>query len=154
MHRRSAPGCIWSARAAAVARRDLGRDHPPGDRLAAPQLTQPRHGSDHHAEPAAPDIPAIDTDVDSGELIAAQLPQIFAMHDPSHGSQVRPRSPVQIPRPASSDIVRLHPVDPADTQASDRNPHATVGLFVFARAEAADPDDGATGDQADSLGAT
>jgi hypothetical protein len=92
VHRRSAPGCIWSARAAAVARRDLGRDHPPGDRLAAPQLTQPRHGSDHHAEPAAPDIPAIDTDVDSGELIAAQLPQIFAMHDPSHGSQVRPRS--------------------------------------------------------------
>jgi hypothetical protein len=28
----------------------------------------------------------------TGELIAAQLPQVLAMHDPGHGSQVRPRS--------------------------------------------------------------
>ena len=35
------------------------------------------------------DIPAIDADVDSGELIAAQLPQVIAMHDPGHGSQAR-----------------------------------------------------------------
>ena len=64
--RRSRPGCIWSARAAAFAWRELGRDHAPGDRLAAPQLPEPRRGPDHHAEPAAPDIPAIDTDVDPG----------------------------------------------------------------------------------------
>ena len=72
--RRSRPGCIWSARAAAVAWRELGRYHAPGDRLAAPQLPEPRRGPDHHAEPAAPDIPAINTNVDPGELIAAQLP--------------------------------------------------------------------------------
>jgi hypothetical protein len=53
---------------------------------------EPRRGPDHHAEPAAPDIPAINTDVNPGELIAAKLPQILAMHDPGHGSQVRPRS--------------------------------------------------------------
>ena len=82
----------WSARAAAFARCDLGGDHAPGDRLAASQLPEPRRGPDDDAEPAAADIPAIDADVDSGELIAAQLPQILAMHDPSHGSQVRPCS--------------------------------------------------------------
>ena len=49
----------------------------------------PRRGPDDDAEPAAADIPAIDADVDSGELIAAQLPQVLVMHDPSHGSQVR-----------------------------------------------------------------
>jgi hypothetical protein len=38
------------------------------------------------------DIPAIDADVDSGELIAAQLPQVLAMRDPGYGRQVRPRS--------------------------------------------------------------
>jgi hypothetical protein len=30
--------------------------------------------------------------VDSGELIAAQLPQVLVMHDASNGSQVRPCS--------------------------------------------------------------
>jgi hypothetical protein len=44
---------------------------------------EPRRGPDHHAEPAAPDIPAIDAGVDPGELIAAQLPQVLAMHDPA-----------------------------------------------------------------------
>jgi hypothetical protein len=44
---------IGSARAAAFARCDLGGEHPPGDRLAAPQLTEPRRGPDDHAEPAA-----------------------------------------------------------------------------------------------------
>jgi hypothetical protein len=52
-------------------------------------LPEPRRGPDDHAEPAALDIPAIDADVDSGELIAAQLPQVHLMHDASHGSQVR-----------------------------------------------------------------
>jgi hypothetical protein len=88
--RQTRPGCIWSARTAAFVWRELGRDHAPRDRLAAPQLPEPRRGPDHNAEPAAPDIPAIDADVDSGELIAAQLPQILAMHDHGHRSQVRP----------------------------------------------------------------
>jgi len=57
-------GSIWSTRAAAFARRDLGGDHPPGDRLAASQLPGPRRGPDDHAEPAAADIPAVDADVD------------------------------------------------------------------------------------------
>src|SRR5713226_8492162 len=82
-------GSIWSARAAAFARRDLGSDHAPGDRLAAWQLPGPRRGPDHDAEPAATDIPAVDADVNAGELIAAPLPQIFVMHDPSHGRHVR-----------------------------------------------------------------
>ena len=67
----------------------MGGDHPPWDRLAAWQRPEPRRGPYHDAEPAAADIPAIDADVDSGELIAAQLPQILVMHDASHGSQVR-----------------------------------------------------------------
>ena len=46
-------GSIGSARAAAFARCDLGGDHPPGDRLAAPQLPEPRRGPDDHPEPAA-----------------------------------------------------------------------------------------------------
>ena len=83
------PGSIRSARAAAFARRELGGDHPPWDRLAASQRPEPRRSPYHDAEPAAADIPAIDADVDSGELIAAQLPQILLMHDHSHGSQVR-----------------------------------------------------------------
>src|SRR6185312_6929584 len=56
--RRSRPDCIWSARAAASAWRQLGRDHAPGNRLATPQLPEPRHGPDHHAEPAAPGYPS------------------------------------------------------------------------------------------------
>ena len=81
-------GSIGSARAAAFARRDLGGDHAPGDRLAAAQLPGPRRGPDDHAEPAAADIPAIKADVDS-ELIAAQLPQVLVMHDAADASQVR-----------------------------------------------------------------
>ena len=49
----------------------------------------PRRGPDDHAEPAAADIPAVDADVESGELIAAQLPQVLLMHDASDGSQMR-----------------------------------------------------------------
>jgi hypothetical protein len=82
-------GSIGSARATAFARRDVGSDHPPGDRLTAPQLPGPRRGPDDHAEPAAANIPAVGADVDTGELIAAQPPQILFMHDASHGSQVR-----------------------------------------------------------------
>jgi hypothetical protein len=81
-------GSIWSARAAAFARCDLGGDHAPWDRLAAAQLPEPRRGPDDDVEPAAADIPAAGADVDS-ELIAAQLPQVFMMHDASDGSQVR-----------------------------------------------------------------
>ena len=86
------PDFMWSARAAAFTRLDLGGDYAPGDRLAASQFPEPGRGPDDHAEPAAADIPAIDTDIDSGELIAAQPPQILGMHDPSHGSQERPCS--------------------------------------------------------------
>src|SRR5262249_23065116 len=81
-----------SARAAAFPRRNLGSDHAPGDRLAASQFPEPGRGPDDRAEPAAADIPAIDADVDSGELIATQPPQVIGMHDPGHGSQVRPCS--------------------------------------------------------------
>jgi hypothetical protein len=59
-------GSVGSAQAAAFARCDLGGDHSPGDRLAAPQLPEPWRGPDDHAEPAAADIPAVDADVDSG----------------------------------------------------------------------------------------
>jgi hypothetical protein len=48
-------------------------------------------------------------------------------------------APVQIPRPASSDIIRLHPWIRLILHAGDRNPHPTVSLLVLARAEAADP---------------
>ena len=66
-------------RAAAFARCDLGGDNVPRDCLTALQLPEPRRGPDDHAEPAAADIPAVDADVDSGELIAAQLPQVLVM---------------------------------------------------------------------------
>jgi hypothetical protein len=72
-----------------MGRCDLGGDHAPGDCLAASQVSEPRRGADDDAEPAAADIPSIGADVDSGELIAAQLPEVFLMHDASHGSQVR-----------------------------------------------------------------
>ena len=81
-------GSTRSARAAAFARGDLGGDHPPRDRLAVPQLPEPRRGPDNHTEPAAADIPAVGADVDSGELTAAQLPQVLTMHDASDGSQM------------------------------------------------------------------
>jgi len=86
------PGSIWSERTTAFARCDLGGDHAPWDRLAARQITGPRRGPDDYAEPAAADVPAVYRDVDPGELIAAQLPQILVMHDAGHGSQVRSRS--------------------------------------------------------------
>jgi len=81
-------GSIGSARAAAFARRDLSGDHAPWDRLAAPQLPGPRRGPDDHAEPATADIPAAGADIDSGELTAAQLPQVLVMHDARDGRQV------------------------------------------------------------------
>jgi hypothetical protein len=52
----------------------------------------PRRGPDNYAKPATADIPAAGADVDSGELIAAQPPQVLVMHDASNGSQVRSRS--------------------------------------------------------------
>ena len=53
-----------------------------------PRCTR-RRGPDDHAEPAAAEIPAAGADVDSGELSAAQLPQVLVMHDASDGRQVR-----------------------------------------------------------------
>jgi hypothetical protein len=81
-------GSVWSARAAAFAWCDLGCDHAPWDRLASWQLPSPRRGPDNDAEPATANIPAVDADVDSGELIATQLPQILVIHDARDGSQV------------------------------------------------------------------
>ena len=69
-----------------------GREHPPWDRLAAPQLPGPWCGPDDHTEPAAADIPAVDADVDPCELSAAQQPQVLGMHDAGDGSQVGPCS--------------------------------------------------------------
>jgi hypothetical protein len=85
-------GSIWSAWAAAFARCDLGGDHPPGDRLATPQLPEPRRGPDNDAEPPTADIPVVDTDIESGELITAQLPEVLGMGDASDSSQVGPCS--------------------------------------------------------------
>jgi hypothetical protein len=82
-------GSIWSARPAAFAWRDLGGDHAPWDRLAALQRSGPRRGPDDDAEPAASDIPAVDADIYSAKLIAAQSPQVLVMHDASDGSQMR-----------------------------------------------------------------
>src|SRR4029077_7624351 len=81
--------CIWSAGTTAFARGELGGDPPPGNRLAAPQLPGPGRSPDDDAEPAGADVPAIDADVDSGELIAAQLPKVLLMHDGSDSGQVR-----------------------------------------------------------------
>ncbi len=82
-------GSIGSARAAAFARCDLGGDHSPGDRLTAPQLPESRRGPDDDAEPAAADVPAVDADVDPGELTTAYLPEVLRVHDASESSQVR-----------------------------------------------------------------
>ena len=79
-------------RSAAFARYDPGGDNAPRDRLAALQLPEPRRSPDDYAKPAAADIPAVDLDVNSGQLIAAQPPQVLVMHDASDGSQVRPCS--------------------------------------------------------------
>ena len=83
-------GSIGSARAATYARCDLGSDNPPGDRLAAPQL--PSRGAVLTTTPnQRPRIsPAVGTDIESGELIAAQLPQVLVMHDARDGSQMGP----------------------------------------------------------------
>jgi hypothetical protein len=74
-------GSVWSARAAAFAWCDMGCDHAPWDHLAAWQLPGPRRSPGNDAEPAAADIPAVDADVDSGELIATQRPQVLVMYD-------------------------------------------------------------------------
>ena len=66
----------------------MGGDHPPWDRLATLQRSEPWRGHDDDAKPSAADIPAVAADVDSGELIAAQLPQVLVMHDASDGSEV------------------------------------------------------------------
>lgn len=59
-------------------------------RAATPQ---PRRGPDDDAEPAIANVPASDADVNPGELIAAQLPQVLVMHDAGRGSQVRGLAP-------------------------------------------------------------
>ena len=62
-------------------------------RYAVTHRTGPQlEASEDDPEPAAADIPAVDTDIDPGELIAAQLPQILQGHDASHRSQMRSRS--------------------------------------------------------------
>jgi hypothetical protein len=81
-------GRIWSARAAAFACCDKSGDPAPWDRLAALQLPGPGRGPDDDSEPAATDVPAVDADVESGELIAAQLPQVLVMHDGGEDSQM------------------------------------------------------------------
>src|SRR6185437_13067790 len=80
---------------------DLGGDHAPGDGLAAWQLPGPGHGRDDDTEPAAADVPAVDPDVDSGELIAALLPQPLLVRDRGHGSQVG-RAPASRPAAIST----------------------------------------------------
>ena len=90
--RASYPGAWLISPSATVARCELGSDHLPGDHLAAGQLPGPRRSPDNHAEPAAADIPAISADVDSGELSAAQAPQVLGMHDASNRGQVGPSS--------------------------------------------------------------
>ena len=65
------------------------------NRLAASQWPEPRHGLDYHAKPVTRMSQPVGADVDTGELIAARLPQVLGMHDASHGSQVWscPREP-------------------------------------------------------------
>ena len=84
--RRASSTARWVV--AALARCELGCDHPPWDRLAASQLSEPWRGHDHNAKPSTADIPAVAADVGSGELIAAQLPQVLVMHDASDGSEI------------------------------------------------------------------
>jgi hypothetical protein len=71
-----ARGAIW----AAITRRGI----------VSPRRSSPSRGvaPTTTPEPAAADIPAVGADVDSGELIAAQLSQVLVMHDPGDGSEV------------------------------------------------------------------
>ena len=76
------------SRAVASARSDLDGDRAPRGRLARRRsraAAWPRRGR----RASGRGCPAIDADVDAGQLIAAQLPQVLVMHDPGHGSQVR-----------------------------------------------------------------
>ena len=50
-----------------LARCELGGDHAPWDRLAAPQFPGPRRSPD---EPAATDVPAVDTDIDPPVILS------------------------------------------------------------------------------------
>jgi len=70
------------------ARCDQADDHAPGNHLAASLRPEPGRSADDDAEPAAADTPAAGADVDSGELIAAQLPQVLVKHEASDGSEV------------------------------------------------------------------
>jgi len=85
--RRSRPGSIWSVRAAAFARCDLAAITRHG--IVSPRRSSPSRGVAPTATPnQRPRIsPAVDTDVESGELIAAQLPLVLLMHDASQSSQ-------------------------------------------------------------------
>ena len=85
--RRSRPGSIWSVRAAAFARCDLAAITRHG--IVSPRRSSPSRGVAPTATPnQRPRIsPAVDTDVESGELIEAQLPLVLLMHDASQSSQ-------------------------------------------------------------------
>jgi hypothetical protein len=107
----------------AFTRYDLGGDHPPRSPNPQRQFPGPPRGPDHNAEPAAADIPAISADVDSGELSAAQLPQILEMHDASNRNHVGPRSRKQ-PRgnhdPGPGRYAHHNSMDPPDARAPPR----------------------------------
>jgi len=85
--RRSRPGSIWSVRAAAFARCDLAAITRHG--IVSPRRSSPSRGVAPTATPNQRTriSPAVDTDVESGELIAAQLPLVLLMHDASQSSQ-------------------------------------------------------------------
>ncbi len=85
--RRSRPGSIWSVRAAAFARCDLAAITRHG--IVSPRRSSPRRGVAPTATPnQRPRIsPAVNTDVESDELIAAQLPLVLLMHNASQSSQ-------------------------------------------------------------------
>jgi hypothetical protein len=84
------------AKAAASDQRELQRSRGvmgaaiPRHGIVSPRYSSPVRGvaPTNDSEPAATDVPAVDTDVESGELIAAQLPQVLVMHDGSEGSQM------------------------------------------------------------------
>jgi hypothetical protein len=77
---RRSPGAIW----AAITRQGI----------VSPRRNSPSRGvgPDDDAEPAAADIPAVDTDVEAVELTTAYLPEVLRVHDASQSSQMLPCS--------------------------------------------------------------
>ena len=86
-----------------------GRRGRQGRWLARPRCPEPGRGYHDHAEPAAVDIPAVGADVHPGELITAQLPQVLAMRDASHDSQIWPCPPRAAGRQSASRPRSGHP---------------------------------------------